>query len=659
MSARTYSFRQFLLSGLLLLFPLLLSAQSFEIPARIARIVSEAEWHSLSEQQRENLATYAETADRYPELMLDLSAPCFEQTADPVATDIVVEIIGALREQVREEHDHETRYSIQEGAWSSTATNGSGILRGDPITLTWSYVPDGTTVNSTCLTWSPAPSDLLSFLIGVWGSGPTDPNDLTTAPWHPVFVEAFGRWEAVTGITFVYEPNDDGVTVSYSNQGMTGTRGDIRLSGRAVDNYGGVLACAYYPVYGDVIFDTSDGYYAANLVGGSASNALLNIIAHELGHALGVRHVCPVDQTKLMEPYISGAYRGPRFSEQLAGNRGFGDRMENNDAAGTAPLLGTVGPSTSLHADTLGIDGANDSDCFRFTLGGTTDQDITITLTPIGELYSYNILAGSSCSTDTTSYDSQAVLDLQLELLDATGTTLLATAAATAAGSAEVLAGSFPPGEYVLRISQEPDGSGVGPIDDLQLYDLSLQNALVLPVEWGDFTAGRSAQNETLLKWTTAREWNSSYFSVERSGDGVHFEPMGEVGAAGWSEETRTYRFVDAAAPAGISYYRLQQVDLDGQSQYSSLVSVQHATAGSELRAFPNPAGGHLQLRAGDSDVPLLLLRTYDGSGREMHPVVRSSGSGLHLDVSGWPTGIYTCQVQVGFRVEVIRWVHR
>ena len=659
MSARTYLSRQLLLSGYLLAFPLFLSAQLSDLPFRIAQIVSEPEWEALSEQQRTNLSTYAETAERHPELLLELSAPCFHEESDPVVADIAVEIVSGLREQVRSELDQEARYSIQNGAWSTTATNGPGIVRGDPITLTWSYLPDSTTINSNCLSWSPAPSDLLSFLTTLWGSGPTDPDDLTTAPWHPLFVEAFDRWSEQTGITFVYEPSDDGSSLTYSAQGQLGIRGDIRLGGRPVDNYGGVLACAYYPVYGDVIFDTSDGYYTTHFGGPGGSDVLLNIITHELGHALGIRHVCPVDQTKLMEPYISGAYRGPQFSELLAISRGYGDRLEGNDDAVTAPDLGTLDPITPLQLDTLGIDGANDSDCFRFTLGGTTDQDLTVTLNPIGELYSYSPLSGSSCGSATTSYHSQEVLDLQIELLDATGSTLLATAAITAAGDTELLSGSYPPGEYVLRISQEPDPDGAALTDDLQLYNLSLQNALVLPVEWVDFTARTFAPQETLLEWTTAREWNSSYFSVERSSDGVHFEAIARLSAAGWSEEMRSYRFVDAAAPVGVSYYRLQQVDLDGSSQYSSVVFAKHAAAPPELQAFPSPAEDHLLLRSGDSELPLLLLRTYDGSGQELFPVARSSGGGLRLEVAGWPTGIYTCQVQVGSRVEVIRWVHR
>ena len=55
--------------------------------------------------------------------------------------------------------------------WSTTATNGSGLGQGDPTTLTWSIVPDGTAIPALGgITGESAnPSDLVTFLGGIYG----------------------------------------------------------------------------------------------------------------------------------------------------------------------------------------------------------------------------------------------------------------------------------------------------------------------------------------------------------------------------------------------------------------------------------------------------------------------------------------------------------
>src|SRR5688572_23324190 len=74
--------------------------------------------------------------------------------------------------------------------WTRTATNGSGLGQGHPSTITWSVVPDGTTLTGSV--GEPAgPSDLRARFNSIYGSMIT---------WLPVFQQVFDRWEAVSGI---------------------------------------------------------------------------------------------------------------------------------------------------------------------------------------------------------------------------------------------------------------------------------------------------------------------------------------------------------------------------------------------------------------------------------------------------------------------------
>nr|WP_233168827.1 T9SS type A sorting domain-containing protein [Hymenobacter sp. BT523] len=117
-----------------------------------------------------------------------------------------------------------------------------------------------------------------------------------------------------------------------------------------------------------------------------------------------------------------------------------------------------------------------------------------------------------------------------------------------------------------------------------------------LPVQLTSFGA-KWTNNTAEVVWTTAAEKNSSHFVVERStGVGVPFTAVGQVAAAGSSTRSLSYKLRDAEAGAqgvAVVYYRLRQVDYDGSSTLSSIVSVavgKSAAAAPQLEVYPNPA---------------------------------------------------------------------
>ena len=94
-----------------------------------------------------------------------------------------------------------------------------------------------------------------------------------------------------------------------------------------------------------------------------------------------------------------------------------------------------------------------------------------------------------------------------------------------------------------------------------------------LPVELSAFTA--SATGEVAeFAWTTASERNNDYFAVELSADGASFEEVGRVDGAGTTGTAQSYGFPHVARRGGTHYFRLRQVDFDGQDSYSEVVAV-------------------------------------------------------------------------------------
>lgn len=171
-------------------------------------------------------------------------------------------------------------------------------------------------------------------------------------------------------------------------------------------------------------------------------------------------------------------------------------------------------------------------------------------------------------------------------------------------------------------------------------YQLKLGMGL-LPVEYADFFAeqeGRSVR----LEWHTELETDPAFFEVERAGHPDDFVAIGRVAADGPS----AYTFVDAAPLAGVSWYRLRQVDQDGSSHFSKVEAVTfHEAAAFSAVVYPNPVqGGDLRLQLRANSTGNLLLEIADATGRT---IVRQESrqeagtSVVRLPVHELPSGMY------------------
>jgi hypothetical protein len=98
---------------------------------------------------------------------------------------------------------------------------------------------------------------------------------------------------------------------------------------------------------------------------------------------------------------------------------------------------------------------------------------------------------------------------------------------------------------------------------------------ILLPVELVVFN-GECINSKIMLNWSTASEINNDYFIIERSKDAFIFDEIGRVDGSGNSSEIHNYEFVDKNPIEGIAYYRLQQVDFNGDAYYSELIAVEY-----------------------------------------------------------------------------------
>ena len=317
--------------------------------------------------------------------------------------------------------------------WRTSALDPGGAPDlGDGITLTWGIVPDGTIVSS-----EGAPSDLVAFFDGIYGSGTS--NVLSDKPWFRIFENIYDVWGQQTGLNFVYEPFDDGDVTPHGDaagsEGLAGVRADIRIAGAALDGDFNVLAYNFIPsgggalgLDGDMVIDTSDIFYQLTSNDPTGLNiGLTNVLAHEVGHGLGLAHSLPVNQTKLMEPFVSEGFYGPQEDDLHNIHILYGDNQEPNDSTATAVDLGIVDQAGPIVTD-LSIDNAiTDVDHFRFEL--TADGSVDLLVRPLGSSYDVGPQpAGGGGVPDPNdppvTVDRQAQNDLGIRLLDESGAIL-------------------------------------------------------------------------------------------------------------------------------------------------------------------------------------------------------------------------------------------
>jgi hypothetical protein len=389
--------------------------------------------------------------------------------------------------------------------WLSTAS-GPRSGNGAPATLTWSIVPDGTATTRLSGIGT-SPSNLIAFMNSNFGGNPAQ-MDLTQQPWFHLFDESFGRWEQLGGVNYVYESHDDGV-MHPGADGVLGVRGDIRISGIAMDGASGTLAFTYLPEAGsDMAFDTGEASFFSN----SASNYrnLRDTTMHEIGHGFGMQHVNSTSDL-LMEPIINTSFDGPQLDEVRGIQFFFGDVNEKSNGGlgnGTAALatsLGTIagGATKSVGAaanvagqaispsatDFVSIANLADTDYYSFTVSQTSL--LSAVLTPRGGVF-FQAADGQT----QTSFNANARNNLTLTLFSTNAASTLSTANASPAGAAESITDQFlsGPGTYYARIS--------GADDTVQLYDLSLS---IVPLATGDYNRNGVVDAADYTVWRNTR----------------------------------------------------------------------------------------------------------------------------------------------------------
>jgi len=173
-----------------------------------------------------------------------------------------------------------------------------------------------------------------------------------------------------------------------------------------------------------------------------------------------------------------------------------------------------------------------------------------------------------------------------------------------------------------------------------------------LPVKLLDFTV--QCQNfSAVLNWSTATEQNSNYFTIERTEDGINYEPVGQVKAVGNSSTTNHYSAIDDNPPSVTSYYRLSETDMDGHTENIGTVTFSPCANGTTINAFNTTNYINVQINSAESSSSDYTIILYNALGQRVINETRAVANGyneytLYTNVA---QGVYFLTISNGIRV--------
>jgi hypothetical protein len=157
-----------------------------------------------------------------------------------------------------------------------------------------------------------------------------------------------------------------------------------------------------------------------------------------------------------------------------------------------------------------------------------------------------------------------------------------------------------------------------------------------LPVELVRFEAICN-QDKVDITWSTQTEINNDYFVIEKSNDAIQFFELTTTQGAGNSNDINNYIVVDNNTTTNVVYYRLKQVDFNGETTYHYPVSI-HCQNNSNSYIYPNPNKGIVNIVLGN--LKNAKVKVFNITGQLVHQQININNPTYQFEIVG-TKGIY------------------
>jgi len=159
-------------------------------------------------------------------------------------------------------------------------------------------------------------------------------------------------------------------------------------------------------------------------------------------------------------------------------------------------------------------------------------------------------------------------------------------------------------------------------------------NSSSLPVELISFDGIADIQS-ILLNWQTASEQNNQGFQIQRTSNQVNWDSIGFIQGVGNSNLINHYNFKDIRPLDGVNYYRLKQIDFNGNFKYSETIGVTFKNSISGIQLYPNPTDDIVQVLGTDK---ILFFEIFNSSGKKISEGLTTKNQ---ISLSSLPDALY------------------
>lgn len=153
-----------------------------------------------------------------------------------------------------------------------------------------------------------------------------------------------------------------------------------------------------------------------------------------------------------------------------------------------------------------------------------------------------------------------------------------------------------------------------------------------LPIELVHFNV-EAFENFNLISFITSSEINNDYFLIEYSVDGRTFKPLSKIKGKKLSNELTNYNYKHHNLDNTIFYYRILQVDINGNKSYTEIISINRKVKSNDIFLYPNPSYGTITF-----SIPIKNVTVYNSFGKR---ILELENPGKTLDLNNLVPGIY------------------
>ena len=177
-----------------------------------------------------------------------------------------------------------------------------------------------------------------------------------------------------------------------------------------------------------------------------------------------------------------------------------------------------------------------------------------------------------------------------------------------------------------------------------------------------EYFSANLINNNIILKWRTATEVNNYGFEIQKSllnGQSSKFETIGFVDGHGNSNSPKEYTFVDTDKPGGTVQYRLKQIDIDGEFEYSDIVEVNNVFQKEFklLQNYPNPFNPTTVIEYSIPKASHVSIKVFDILGKEVATLVNKNQENgsykVQFNATKLSNGTYFYKIKSGDFTEI------